>query len=134
MVKRDGEEITTTTELTCEDVLLKDGTYTYAVYAAKEGGQLSVPITTTVTAVFDEVIENVNANLNVYPNPANDVLNIVIEANNFKYQLVNSLGQVVRNGNATNKTVIKTGDLNKGVYFLQVSTGAKVMVEKVVVE
>ena len=134
VVKRDGEEITTTTELTCEDVLPKDGTYTYAVYAAKEGGQLSVPITTTVTAVFDEVIENVNANLNVYPNPANDVLNIVIEANNFKYQLVNSLGQVVREGNASNKAVIKTGDLNKGIYFLQVSTGAKVMVEKVVVE
>ena len=134
VVKRDGEEITTTTELTCEDVLPKDGTYTYAVYAANEGGQLSVPVTTTVTAVFDEVIENVNANLNVYPNPANDVLNIVIEANNFKYQLVNSLGQVVREGNASNKAVIKTGDLNKGIYFLQVSTGAKVMVEKVVVE
>ena len=134
VVKRDGEVIATVTETTCEDVLPKDGTYTYAVYAATEGGQLSVPITATVTAVFDEVVENANANLSVYPNPANDVLNIVIEANNFKYQLVNSLGQVVRSGNATNKTVIKTGDLNKGVYFLQVSTGAKVMVEKVVVE
>ena len=134
LVKRDGEIITTVTETSCEDVLPKDGTYTYAVYAAVEGGQLSVPVTTTVTAMFDEVVENMNANINVYPNPANDVLNIVIDANNFKYQLVNSLGQVVREGNASNKTVIKTSDLNKGIYFLQISTGAKVMVEKVVVE
>jgi hypothetical protein len=52
----------------------------------------------------------------------------------FKYQLVNSLGQVVRNGKATNKAVVNVNDLNQGIYFLTITAGNQVSVQKVVVE
>ena len=133
VIKRNGETLGTTEETTYNDVLPMDGTYTYEVYASKDG-QLSTPISETVTAVFDDVNENQITNINIYPNPANDVLNIVVDANSFNYELVNSIGQIVRNGSATNKGIIKVSDLNKGVYFLRVSTEKQVNVQKVVVE
>ena len=132
VIKRNNETIADVTETTYMDELPKDGVYTYAVYAAKADGQMSTPITATVTAVFDGVIEN-NAAISVYPNPANDAVTILMDAN-FKYELVNSLGQVVRNGGATNKAIVRVSDLNKGVYFLRISNGAQVNVQKIVVE
>ena len=132
VIKRNGETITDLTETSYIDELPKDGEYTYAVYAAKEDGQLSTPTTATVTAVFDGVVES-NAEISIYPNPANDVVTILMDAN-FKYELINSLGQVVRNGGATNKAIVRVSDLNKGVYFLRISNGAQVNVQKIVVE
>ena len=82
---------------------------------------------------YTGVAENQNANISVYPNPANDIVNINVNGS-FKYQVINSLGQVVRNGNATNKAMIKVSDLNKGIYFLNITTGNQVNVQKVVVE
>ena len=122
------------TETTFDDQLPKDGTYTYQVYAAKEGGQMSTPISATVIAEFDAVNDNENVKVRTYPNPANDLLTIVTDANNFKYELINSLGQVVRNGNASNKAVVRVSDLNKGVYFLRISAGNAITTQKVVVE
>ena len=134
VVKRDGEQIAEVTETTCSDVLPKDGTYTYQVYAATNDGQLSTPISATVVAEFDAVNDNQNVKVGTYPNPANDILTIVTDANNFKYELVNSLGQVVRSGNANNKAVVRVSDLNKGVYFLRISAGNAIKTQKVVVE
>ena len=134
VVKRDGETLGTVAETTYADVLPKDGTYTYAVYASNADGQLSTPITVTVVAEFDAIGESADARVSVYPNPVNDVLNIVVEGSNFNYELVNSLGQVVRNGNASNRGILRVSDLNNGVYFLRVSNGAQVSIKKIVVE
>ena len=134
VVKRNGEQIDEVTETSYVDNLPKDGTYTYQVYAAKENGSLSTPISATVIAEFDAVNDNLNVKVRTYPNPVNDVLTIVTDANNFKYELINSLGQVVRNGNANMKAVVSVSDLNKGVYFLRISAGNAITTQKVVVE
>ena len=133
VVKRDGETLGETTGTTFEDALPKDGVYTYAVYAAKNAGQLSVPVTVTVEAEFDNVIDNQEVKLNVYPNPANGVLNIVTNANNYEYQLINSVGQVVMSGNANGRTSVNVSELN-GVYFLRIVADGAVQVRKVTVE
>ena len=133
VVKRDGETLGETTGTTFEDALPKDGVYTYAVYAAKNAGQLSVPVTVTVEAEFDNVIDNQEVKLNVYPNPANGVLNIVTNANNYEYQLINSVGQVVMSGNANGRTSVNVSELN-GVYFLRIIADGAVQVRKVTVE
>jgi hypothetical protein len=72
-----------------------------------------------------------NDKLNIYPNPANEIINIEfvtlsgVEASNIKIQIINSLGQIVREEeiNFKNKTAaIKTDDLENGVYFLKLSS------------
>ena len=133
VVKRNGETLIETTELTFEDVVEESGTYKYSVYAKTESGSMSAPASVIVDLDFTGVAENQNVNISVYPNPANDVLTINVNGG-FKYQLINSLGQVVRTGNANTKAYVKVSDLNKGIYFLSITSGNQVNVQKVVVE
>jgi len=135
VVKRDGETIGTVTETTLEDTLEDYGTYVYAVYAVNAEGSMSTPIRCTVEYIdCTGVAESNNVTVSVYPNPAKDVITINANTDNFKYQLVNSLGQVVSSGNASYKTVVSVNELNKGVYFLRVSTGNQVETQKIIVE
>lgn len=132
VVKRNGETIATVTETTYVDTLPKDGTYTYAVYAAS-GNQLSAPVTVTIEAIFDEVAESQNTKVSVYPNPTNGVLNIVVNGN-FEYQILNGMGQEVVNGTAQGTEQVNLSNMSKGVYFLRLNTGSQVNIQKIVVE
>ena len=65
------------------------------------------------------------ANISLYPNPANDIVNI--NANNLNlpqsYTVYNSLGQIVASKNVTSGTdlSINTSTYNSGVYFIKVA-------------
>ena len=134
LIKRDGVDLGTTTETSFEDMIEEvSGSYKYSVYAKTENGSLSAPVSVIVDFDFTEVVENQNVKVNVYPNPANDNLNINVNGS-YKYQLINSLGQVVRSGKANNKTVINVSELNQGIYFLSITAGNQVSIQKVVVE
>jgi hypothetical protein len=133
VVKRDGETIAEVPETEYTDVIEETGTYKYSVYAMDANGSMSAPVSVIVDLDFTGVAENQNVKINVFPNPANDMMNINVNGS-FKYQLVNSLGQVVRNGKATNKAVVNVNDLNQGIYFLTIAAGNQVSVQKVVVE
>ena len=129
IVKRDGEIVGETVATTLSDVLPQDGIYTYAVFAAKNDGQMSTPVTVTIEASFDGVIEAQASIVKVYPNPANDVLNIVTTGN-VEYQLINSVGQVVMSGNVDGSARINVSGLNSGVYFLKVVADGNAKVQK----
>jgi hypothetical protein len=57
----------------------------------------------------------------VYPNPLNDELTIQIIGNKEKtsFEILNTLGQVVREGDLVEKTVVQTGNIPKGIYFIK---------------
>ena len=52
----------------------------------------------------------------------------------YSYALYNGMGQIVANGNAQGIEHVNVSDMAKGVYFLRLTTGTQVRVEKVVVE
>ena len=133
IVKRNGETLATVEGTSYNDVLPCDGVYEYAVYATKIGGQMSVPVTVTIEAEFDGVGEAQEVSVSVYPNPANGVLNIITNANNYEYQMINSVGQVVLSGNADGRTSINVEALS-GVYFLRIVADGDVVVRKVTVK
>ena len=78
----------------------------------------------------------VENSIKIYPNPANDLLNIEfvtlsgVEACNTNYSIINSLGQIVREEvlrqaqqpNGTFTATINTKDLANGVYLLNLSS------------
>lgn len=71
---------------------------------------------------FDGNLTN-SINMSVYPNPANDFINVVIpEITNSYYQLIDIAGKVVKQG-ILNQSVsqINTTDIAKGSYTLKVS-------------
>jgi hypothetical protein len=78
----------------------------------------------------------VENSLKIYPNPANDILNIEfvtlsgVEACNTKYSIINSLGQVIKEedlqptqqANGSVAATINTKELANGVYSIQLSS------------
>lgn len=131
-VKRNGVEIDEVTVLRYVDEdLAWETTYTYNIIANYEGGT-SLPMSVQATTGEDGIGENV-ATFGVYPNPAQDVLNIVTNAQNFEYQVINSVGQVVMSGKANGNETINVDGLN-GVYFLRIVADGNVVIRKVTVK
>lgn len=84
------------------------------------------------------VNENVQATIAVFPQPANDVLNIVLEtAAAQPIRLFDMTGKLVleasstdANAIGTGNTVVYIGDLSAGVYVLEVGTARRKIVKK----
>ena len=133
VVKRDGADLGTVTETTFEDSVEVGGIYKYSVYAVDANGSMSAPASVFVEFDFTGVIEHAATKVSVYPNPANGVMNIVTNANNYEYQMINSIGQVVMSGEANGETTLNVSELN-GVYFLRIIANGDVVVTKVTVK
>ena len=133
IVKRDGillEELGNV--LTFVDAGLEcDVTYTYLVIAKYADGE-SLPEMVTATIDCTSVDENAVV-VGIYPNPAEDVLNVKANVSSFEYQLINNMGQVVVSGKANGETRINVSELN-GVYFLKVIANGNAQIEKVVIK
>ena len=133
VIHRNGEEIANQSSTTYEDVV-EDGVYTYSVVATNGNGLYSTPEFLTVS-VGTVGIEETNVNeFSIYPNPVNSTLNINGGNTEYSYVMFNGMGQMVANGNAQGNEQIDVNDMAKGVYFLRITTGTQVRVEKVVVE
>ncbi len=133
VVNRNGVEVTVVTELTYVDEHLAwETTYNYTIVAQYEGGS-SLPVAVTATTGVDAIGEN-EVIVGIYPNPADDVLNINANAESFEYQMLNSIGQVVMNGVANGSVELNVSDLDNGVYFLKVIANGNAKVEKVIIK
>jgi len=87
-------------------------------------------ITNTTQNNFQTVVSSINRNedtnqLKVFPNPANEVLNINLQNNNIENCIItNALGQTVYNSaneiNANYKIQLNISNLSAGVYFVKV--------------
>jgi hypothetical protein len=132
IIYRNGIEIAKTTETTYTDnIISKDGFYTYCIVAEYAEG-VSVP-DCVIVEFLDAIIEN-EAEFAIYPNPVNNTLYVSSGNTDFSYEMFNGMGQKVASGNATGNTQINVNDMTKGIYFLRLTTGTQVRMEKVVVE
>ena len=129
IVMRNGIEIGQTTDTTYVDETALLINYTYCVIAEYEGGQ-SVP--ECITADLTSLDEN-DGTFALYPNPANSILYINGGDTEFTYVMYNGMGQVVANGKAQGTEQISVESLAKGVYFIRLTNGTQVHMEKVVV-
>ena len=129
IVMRNGIEIGQTADTTYVDETALLINYTYCVIAEYEGGQ-SVP--ECITADLTSLDEN-DGTFALYPNPANSILYINGGDAEFTYVMYNGLGQVVANGKAQGTEQISVESLTKGVYFIRLTNGTQVHMEKVVV-
>ena len=132
IIYRNGIEIGQTTETTYTDqIVSKDGFFTYCVVAEYADG-ISVP--ECVIVEFLDAIDETETEFAIYPNPVSNTLFVSAGNAEFTYEMFNGMGQKVAEGNATGDTQINVNDLMKGVYFLRLTTGTQVRMEKVVVE
>lgn len=130
-ISRNGVEIGTTTENTFTDEVSHEATYTYCVVANYEDGS-SVPACVVTEAEWG--VGEFEADFTIYPNPVNNTLYINGGNAEFSYALFNGMGQQVATGNGHGTQEINVNDLMKGVYFLRLTSGTQVRMEKIVVE
>ena len=130
-VYRNGIEIGQTAENTYTDEVHIEMVYTYCVVAELDGA-LSAP--TCILVEFVDAVEESDAEFSIYPNPVNNTLNINGGNAEYRYEMINGMGQRVANGTARGTEQINVSGMTKGVYFLRLTTGTQVRVEKVMVE
>ena len=131
IISRNGIEIGQTTEPTYVDEVYTEFFYTYCVVAEYSQG-VSTPECVVVKSELG--VEEDMAEFSVYPNPVSGTLHIDGGNAEYSYTLFNGMGQVVANGKAKGAEHISVDGLTQGVYFLHLTSGTQVHVEKVVVK
>lgn len=133
LIYRNGEEVGNQASTSFMDIV-NDGVYSYSVVATDGNGRYSAPEYVSVSVGTVGVEENTLESVSIYPNPVNSMLTIDGGNAEYSYALYNGMGQIVANGKAQGIEHINVSDMAKGVYFLRLTTGTQVRVEKVVVE
>ena len=131
IVRRNGIEIDHTREPKYTDEVLTELHYTYCIIAEYADG-FSIPECIMVKSDLD--IEENETEFAIYPNPVNNILYVNGGNIEYSYMMYNSMGQVVVNGNAKGTEQISVEGMAKGIYFLRLTNGMQVLVEKVVVK
>lgn len=78
-----------------------------------------------------------NLNLEIYPNPANDVLNVVVtgNANAVNIKVYSALGVIIKDFNAKDRsTTINLSNFSKGIYYIGVDDGVKTALKRFIRE
>lgn len=124
-----GDGSTTSTEENPTMTYQNAGEYTVILTATNECGTSTHEETLNVTTCTN--IDEVEAGISIYPNPANSIINIV-NAENANVEIVNALGQVVyANENVSGEISIDVRNLTNGMYFVKVNdTVTKVNIVK----
>ena len=94
--------------------------------------------TSTCAAVgLNEFASKGSATIKIFPNPANEMLNVELEmsneessSTNFQLFIINSLGQIVYQAAINKQSSINIKDLHQGVYQLKISEGTNQKVLK----
>lgn len=114
------------------DLDLPIGSFEYYVTAVYTGGE-SDP-SNIVTVIITDFEELEQYDVEVYPNPARDFLNVKAE-NITNIRIVNMVGQIVVNQEMNvNHAQINVNDLQTGVYFIKINTRKGSVTRKIMVE
>ncbi len=117
---------------------LNDGTYFYTVtapdYQTIENESFNVEGPATVDIQMTGVgINDINKNIEVYPNPVSDKLTIKLDGQ-FKATIYNESGQIMINSDYRDHATINVSELSAGIYFLELKTNGNSSTQKLIVE
>ena len=132
LVYRNGEQLANQANTSYTDEV-NDGIYTYSVIAT-DGDRYSSAAFVTVNIGIVDLEEDDLESLSIYPNPVSNMLTIAGGNAEYTYTMFNGMGQMVASGKANGNTQISVSDMAEGVYFLRLTTGTQVRIEKVVVK
>jgi hypothetical protein len=118
-------------EINQKDKCIKlEGNGTYVLYVINNPKCISEP---SEPFVFTE-IENKNSNIKLYPNPVKDILTIEVdEDNGVKYKIINTVGEVVMEGDVLQgKINIDISHLPLGVFLVNISVKGENKISRII--
>ena len=79
-------------------------------------------------------LTGINGAIKVYPNPVSSELFIEYKGNKERliFNILNSVGQIVFNGNLAEKTVVQTNSFSPGVYLMKIEDGRSFEFRKII--
>ncbi len=82
------------------------------------------------------VEEELSTNVNLYPNPANDFIKIESKNSIKNISIYNEIGQLIKNLKIrnSNNTIVNIKHLQKGIYYMRISTDKKAILKKIIIE
>lgn len=117
-IYRNGERIATETNTSSIDLQGHEGDTYYIITNCANGGTSDA--SETATAIVTGISE-VETSIDIFPNPANDILNITSSEIISEIEIVNTLGQVVyRREVNSNNAVCDVNELANGIYVAKV--------------
>jgi hypothetical protein len=136
-----GSPVTATTYTDTYPSTLEAGTFLYYVTAVMNNSALGTlicePASDTIEVTFPAVgIEDLASHgVVLYPNPSNDVVNVVSTATIRSIEVLNYIGQVVYTNKSidTKKMQLHVSTLQAGVYFVKVTTDQGLKTVKITV-
>lgn len=119
-------------------------TYDLSEYAGQTMYLAIICVSNDVFAFFiDDIAIGVNAgaetfeadNINIYPNPAKDIVTVSLPEDNARIDIVNVLGQIVKTvETASTSETISLEGMERGMYFFSIKMQDKTITKKVIVE
>jgi len=83
---------------------------------------------------FSDISSDKKAIISIYPNPANEILNIESNENIVDIKIYNGFGQIVFSSSPQNNNLrINTSDFNSGIYFVKIKTENENIVKEIAV-
>jgi hypothetical protein len=106
------------------DTDLTAGDYRYFVYAIVSDCNLVTPSDTITVDVITGIKDNNASRLDVYPNPSQNILNIVSSDLITSIELINFIGQTIYHNHFVDNTkfTLNVSDFQPGVYFARITT------------
>jgi hypothetical protein len=85
------------------------------------------------TEIPTGIVNDINNNINAYPNPFNNTLNVVVDNKEQTYiNIYNLSGSVIYSNISTNSVNINTSEWENGVYIIKIQNGVDCSVKKVI--
>ncbi len=114
---------------TTDMVPVDPGAYTVIVDVLDPNYQASVSKAMVITGTDDE-LETI---LNVYPNPASDVISLGIFEDNMQVQILDFNGKIIKSWNLNHNQPLDISSINNGAYIVQVKTKQKQYTERLII-
>ena len=119
-IYRNGERIATETNTSAIDLQGHEGDTYYIITNCANGGTSDASESATAIVTGISEVEN---NIAIFPNPANDILNITSSETISEIEIVNTLGQVVYRVEVnSDNAVCDVNELASGVYVVKIHT------------
>ena len=133
----------TTNTLTVSGAISGVGSTDYILNVTQASSGCSATDTVNITFLSCVGLEenDVDLNVNLYPNPATEFVTIDIynkfNIGNMKFEIVNSIGQIVSEKTIPNKkekVIIDVTNFTKGLYFVRISSDKMYMTKKLLIQ